>query len=177
MDKLGILRDADVFKNPKYNTPKKYEDRQTVKVIIQNDKKEIVLVTSPIHGLFLLPGGGADNNDLESEAKREALEETSHYVEIIKKVSETEDFRNRDARHYFTTCFFTRTTGKSDEDMRDEGEKEAGLETRWFKVDDALKIMSEQAEKASIKDVPFYNIAFNVPRDFYFLKSWIDDRS
>jgi len=49
---MKILKDSDIFKNPEHRGPESYEDRQTVKIIVQNDKGEIALVTNPIHNFF-----------------------------------------------------------------------------------------------------------------------------
>ncbi len=164
-----ILRDSDVFKKPEHNTPNKYEDRRTVKIIIQNEKSEIALVTNPVHKIFMLPGGGTESDDLEQEAIREALEETNYHVQIIGKVGELEEFRNRNAKHYLTTCFFAKSIKEGEEDLRTEEEKENGLEVKWFKYDEALTILFNQVQQVKNNEVKFYNVAFNILRDYSFV--------
>jgi 8-oxo-dGTP pyrophosphatase MutT (NUDIX family) len=166
---MKTLKDSDVFKNPEYDTSESYEDRKTVKIIVKNNKEEIALITNPVHNFFLLPGGGAESDDLEKEAVREALEETGYNIEIIEKIAELEEFRNRNAKHYLTTCFVAKEIGKSDEDLRTEEEKENGLEVKWFGLSDALDIMNKQVEKVKNGEVEFYNTAFNIVRDKYFI--------
>jgi len=167
-----ILRDSDVFKNPQYDVPDKYEDRGTVKVIVQNEQGEIALVTNPIHGIFMLPGGGAESDNLEQEAIRESLEEINYHVEIIGTVGKSEEFRNRNAKHYLTTCFFARPLRKGNKDLRTEEEKDNGLEVKWFYLKDALKIMSDQAKMIQKDEVTFYNTSFNIIRDYRFLEKF-----
>ncbi len=166
---MKILKDKDVFANPEHPEPDEWEDRQTVKVIIENDKGEIALITNPVHKLFSLPGGGAESDDLEKEAKREALEETNYFVEIKEKIANLEEFRNRNAKRYFTTCFSAKVKKESKEDLRTEEEKQNGLETKWFPREEALKIMEKQAEKVKRGEVEFYNTAFDIIRDYDFL--------
>lgn len=168
--KLDILKDSDVFKNHEYDTPEKYEDRKTVKIVIKNNKGEIALVTNPIHNFFLLPGGGAESDNLEKEAIREALEEVNHNVKIIKKIAELEEFRNRNAKHYLTTCFLAEAISENKEDLRTEEEKENELEVEWFKLIDAVEIMKNQVSLVKKGKVEFYNTAFNIIRDEYFIK-------
>jgi len=169
MEKIKILKDSDIFKNPKYQEPKSYEERQTVKVIIKNKKGEIALITNPVHKFFLLPGGGADSDDLEKEVEREALEEINYYIGGIKEIGKIEEFRNRDAKHYITTGFVANTVREGNKDLRTEEEKKNGLEVHWFEYDEALGILSEQVKKVEQGEVKFYNTAFNIVRDYYFV--------
>ncbi len=167
-----ILRDSDVFKNPEHETPKEWENRQTVKIIIQNDKSEIALITNPVHKLFLLPGGGAESDNLEDEAIRESLEETNYHVEIIDEIGKVDELRNRNAKHYSTTCFSAKVIKEGSKDLRTEEEKENDLEVKWFRLNDALKIMSGQVERVEKGEINFYNTAFNVVRDYNFLSKF-----
>jgi ADP-ribose pyrophosphatase YjhB (NUDIX family) len=167
-----ILRDSDIFKNVKYDIPDTYEDRKTVKVIIQNEKGEVALITNPIHKIFLLPGGGAESNNLEQEAVRESLEEINYHVKIIEMVSEVEEFRNRNAKHYLTTCFSARALKEGNKDLRTEEEKNNGLEVRWFYLKDALKIMNDQVKMIERDEIAFYNTSFNIIRDCHFLEKF-----
>jgi len=78
---LKILKDSDIFSSSKIEKPIEYAERQTVKAIVFNEKGEVALVTNPIHNLYSFPGGGAENNNLESEITRECLEEINQEVE------------------------------------------------------------------------------------------------
>ncbi|MEA2112579.1 MAG: NUDIX domain-containing protein [Patescibacteria group bacterium] len=169
MEYLKVLRDSDIFKKPKHQEPDSYEDRQTVKIIVLNEKGEIALITNPIHNFFLLPGGGAESNDLEKEAEREALEEINYFVKVTKEIEKIEEFRNRNAKHYITTCFLAKTMKENDEDLRTEEEKKNGLLVQWFPYGEALKILNDQVKKVENGEVEFYNTAFNIIRDHFFV--------
>ncbi len=169
MKYLKTLKDKDIFNEVKYKDPDVYEDRQAVKLIIKNNKGEIALVTNPVHNFFLLPGGGAESNDLEKEAKREALEEVGCYVNIINEIGKVEEFRNRKARRYITTCFIAEIERRNDKDLRTEKEKRVGLNVRWFKPEDIFPILLKQIDKVKNDEVEFYNTSFNIIRDHFFI--------
>jgi len=166
---MKFLKDKDIFKNPKHKEPDSYEDRQTVKIIVKNDKDEIALITNPVHNFFLLPGGGAESDDLEKEAEREALEEINYHTEIIKEIGKIEEFRNRNAKHYITTCFLAKVISENSGDLRTEEEKKNGLVVQWFEYDKALEILQKQTKKVKSGEIQFYNTAFNIIRDHFFL--------
>jgi len=165
---MKILRDQDIFKNPVYKMPDRFVTRKTVKVIVENNKGEIALVTNPIHQLYLFPGGGAESDDLFKEAKREALEEINYHIDIKKEIGTLEEFRNRDAKHYYTTYFLAVPIKTNITDLRTEEEKKNGLEAIWLKKDEVEKILAEQVKKVRIGEIGFYNTAFNIVRDEYF---------
>ena len=169
MKYLKTLKDKDIFKNPEHQEPDSYEERQTVKIIVQNEKGEIALITNPIHNFFLLPGGGAESNNLEKEAEREVLEEINYFTKVIKEIGKIEEFRNRNAKHYITTCFLAKTIRENDEDLRTEEEKKNDLVVQWFTYDEALDILQKQTEKVKNREVKFYNTAFNIIRDYFFV--------
>ncbi|MEA2112904.1 MAG: NUDIX hydrolase [Patescibacteria group bacterium] len=166
---MKILKDKDIFKNPEHQEPDSYKDRPTVKIIVKNDKGEIALITNPIHNFFLLPGGGAESSDLEKEAEREALEEINYHTKIVKEIDKIEEFRNRNTKHCITTCFLAEAVKENDKDLRTEEEKKNGLVVQWFELNKALEILENQTEKVKNEEVKFYNTAFNIIRDFYFL--------
>lgn len=170
MKYLKTLKDEDVFTCPKYSTPDQYEDRKTVKIIIENEKGEIALVTNPVHKCFLLPGGGAETDNLYEEARRESLEETRYHVKISGTLNTLYEYRNRNKKHYITTCFLAKALKEDNNDLRTEEEKENGLEVKWVDKNKALKILSKQVDRVKKGEIEFYNTAFNIVRDNHFLK-------
>lgn len=171
MTETKILRDIDIFTNPEHKVPESFEERQTVKIIIKNKEGKIALITNPVHNLFILPGGGAESDDLIKEAEREAVEETNWFITNIIEVGKLEELRNRGAKHYITTCFTADATTENNEDLRTEEEKENGLVTKWFSLEEALKVMEEQVVKVKRGEVKFYNTAFDIVRDYGFIRN------
>lgn len=172
MQKVFQITDKDVFPNENVEITEDYTVRQTVKVIVNNAEDKIALVTSDRHGLFLLPGGGAESEDLKKEAERECEEEINWEVEIKDIITTSEEFRSRKYQKYETTCFSAITVSESLTDTRTESEKNNDLKVKWFTKEEALDVMSKQLEKLKRGEVEFYNLGFNIIRDKYFIETY-----
>ncbi len=173
MNYLFTSTDKDIFQNPEFPVPLGYRKRVTVKSITVNDEGEYGFVTNPIHGFYLLAGGGAESDDLEAEIKRECDEELNVEIEVLNEIGMAHDYRNRGSREYETTCFSARVVGELAEDTRTEDEKKNGMHPVWICKDDATRIMSEQYEKIQRKEVAFYNTAFDMARDAKFFAEYL----
>lgn len=170
---LKILKNSDIFPKSKIKKPKKYEQRHTVKAIVVNRKGQVALVTNPIHKLYLFPGGGAKNNTLKLEIKRECLEEISQEVSIDRTIGKIKEFRDRDGKVYITTCFFAKAIKKVKKDSRTKEEVKNGLNVVWVNKKKLKKIFDMQNKKVSSGKINFYNTAFNIVRDKIFLTEWL----
>ena len=173
-DYLTTIYSKDILPNTDIPTPNSYEKRQTVKVIVENQDGEIALVTNPVHGLFLLPGGGAESEDLRAEAKRECLEEINWEIEIASEIGKTRELRDRNAKDYTTTCFTAKAVKEVEGDFRTEDEKANGLNVVWVTREKLKEIFIIQAEKVKNGEVEFYNTAFNVVREKIFVDTWFN---
>jgi len=169
MNYLFTSTDKDLFQNPEFPMPLEYIKRVTVKSIIVNAKGEYGFVTNPIHGFYLLAGGGAESNDLETEIKRECDEELNVEVEIIGKIGMAHEYRNRRSKEYETTCFLAKVIGELTEDTRTEDEKSDGLYPVWICEEEAMRVVKEQQEKVQRGEVDFYNTAFDMETYNYIL--------
>ena len=170
---LKILKDSDIFSSSKIEKPIEYAERQTVKAIVFNEKGEVALVTNPIHNLYSFPGGGAENNNLESEITRECLEEINQEVEILGIIGTMKELRDRDAKKYITTCFVARAIKKVKKDTRTKSEIENGLNVVWVSKKKLKNIFEIQDKKVSAGEIIFYNTAFNIVRDSEFLREYL----
>ena len=63
MDKKTVLSEADIFGTKDIRSVEKWVKRKTVKVLLRNQKNKIALITNSIHGFYLLPGGGINENE------------------------------------------------------------------------------------------------------------------
>jgi len=169
---LKIIQSSDIFPKSEIEKPAKYTERQTVKAIVLNDKDEIALVTNAVHNLYLLPGGGAEGDDLEAEIIRECLEEINWEVKIIGTVGRIQEFRDRDAKEYINTCFVALAIKTIEADTRTEDEIRNGLRVEWISKDEVEDIFKEQSRKVRDGEISFYNTAFNILRDQEFLKEY-----
>lgn len=171
-----ILTDESVFPDSKYEKPTSYEERPTVKVIVENTFGEIVLLTTRDHGIFLLPGGGADSKDLRMEAERECEEEINSNIKIKEVVSSSEEFRNKHGKLYKTTCFSAVAISETLPDARTVSEKENNLRYEWFSKEEVLEIMKAQLSKLKRGEVEFCNLGFNIVRDLFFVEEYLSKK-
>lgn len=173
MNLIQTLSDTDIFAQPQFEKPNMFEKRATVKAIVKNNEGKFGLVTNLVHGIYLLPGGGAESLDLENEIKRECKEEIGFEIEILREIGCIQEYRNREAKEYITTCYLARTKDKILDDLRTEDEKKNGLSVEWFGSEEVLKIFAKQIEDVRRGEVNFYNTAFNVVRDSLFFQTYI----
>jgi len=176
MKKINSIRDIDIFLKPKFLDLLEYNKRVTVKAIVQNSKGEFAFVTNSIHKFVLLPGGGTETKKLKKEINRECEEEISYSIKNIKKLFTIKEFRNRNAKEYETVCFYGRIDKKISKDFRTEEEKKNGLKVLWLNKEKALNILHKQVKKLKKGEVKFYNIAFNILRDYKFFKEYIKEK-
>ncbi|MDP3988764.1 MAG: NUDIX domain-containing protein [bacterium] len=168
------LTDEDIAPYVSFIKLPSYELRQTVKVVVRDSEKRIALVTSLRHGLYLLPGGGTETNDLQKEAERECEEEINFNVKILDVVATADEFRNNSGKKYETTCFSAKILSESPSDTRTEHEKVNDLRVEWFTRVEALDIAATQKQKLVSGDIEFYNIKFNILRDGFFIECFYE---
>jgi len=173
MTYLITITDKDVFLEPAFEKPSVFEKRVTVKAIVMNKKGQIALVSNDVHGIYLLPGGGAETFNLENEITRECEEEIGYTVELIGRVGQTKEFRNREAKEYTTTCFVAVAGNKVHEDRRTIDERNNNLRVEWLDQEAVSQIFAKQKKALQKGDVKFYNTAFNILRDGLFLESYL----
>ncbi|MDB5225356.1 MAG: hydrolase [Candidatus Adlerbacteria bacterium] len=167
---LLTLSDKDIFPNTPDTTGTDWKDRPTGKVVLFNDKNEIVLVSNKITNLFLLPGGGIEEGeDIVEGTKRECREETGHEIEIIHELGVTEDYRVRDSRHCISYCFAAKALSQGPIALTKD-ESDIGFFMQWFSLEDAAKLLASQEEKVRRGEVEFYNTCFNIVRDSFFIR-------
>ncbi len=144
-----------------------------MKAIIKNNENRFAFVTNSVHNFILLAGGGAESKDLEKEINRECEEEIFYSLKNIKELFNVKEFRNRNAKEYKTICFYGDIDKKSQEDTRTNNEKENDLKVIWLDKQEALNVLESQMGKLKKGEVKFYNIAFNILRDYRFFKEYI----
>jgi len=173
MEYLKTITDENIFENPEFEKPDIFEKRTTVKAVVINDEGKFGFVTNPVHGFYLLAGGGAESDDLEKEIGRECDEEINFEVEVLEEIGRVHEYRNRNAKEYETVCFAVKTIKELPEDTRTEDEKKNGLQVVWFDKNEAISVLKEQIEEVKKGEVRFYNTAFNIVRDNLFFNKYL----
>lgn len=114
--------------------PASYEYRPTVKVVVINDKHEVLLYNN-----FLMGGGVEDGETIEQAVARECLEEAGAVVRIEKELGTVVQYRDFIKKKYEIFGFLAQleSLGKPITTQEDEVGKTVG----WKTLDEAKKIL------------------------------------
>lgn len=166
MSPIIIINDKDVFPRKQAADVESWSDRRTVKIVLQNERGEIALVTNPVHNCHLLPGGGIDGDEsVHQAADRECREETNYSIKQPADIGYLEEFRARDGKHYLTSGVVALIDAPANEDTRTDNEKNLGLNVNWFSLDDVFELFADQKRRLLDGEIDFYNTGFNIIRD------------
>ena len=127
------------------DTSIQYTDRPTVKVIVKNDDKLLMLNKG------LLPGGGIDPGESDHDAIiRELQEELGITVKHIQEIGTVVQYRNLLDKKYLINGYSAvlNTTGRLT-NPQDEGE--AQFAVQWLNLEDAMTYVSGSIEEAELK--------------------------
>jgi len=127
------------------DTSIQYTDRPTVKVVIKNDNKVLVLNKG------LLPGGGIDSEESDQDAiTRELQEELGVTVKDVREIGTVVQYRNLLDKKYLINGYVAtlETTGGL-ADPQDDGE--AQFTIQWLTIENALAFVTESIEEAKLK--------------------------
>lgn len=144
-----------------------YTDRPTVKVVIKNDDKLLILNKG------LLPGGGIDPGESDHDAIiRELQEELGVTVKYTQEIGTVVQYRNLLDKKYLINGYSAEldTTGGLT-NPQDEGEAQFAIQ--WLNLKDAIVYVSGSIEEAKLK--PMDNDAnqgklYNLMTTYEFLK-------
>lgn len=165
------LRDADVFTDAPDVAVETWIVRRTAKAVLVNDRQEIALVGNTVHDFLLLPGGGiAEEEEVRAGCMRECREETGCVIELTQELGITHDYRARDKRHSINYGFLGKVISNGTPELT-ESEIDVGLFTRWVSEAEAMHLFETQAAMVKEGRVGFYNTAFNILRDKFFLEA------
>lgn len=169
-DKLLVLRDKDIFPDAADANGIVWKNRVTGKVVLFDEVCNIALIGNKVNDLFLLPGGGIEDNEaLLDGVRRECKEETGCEINIKSVLGVTEDFRIRDNKHCishgYTAGVISHGTPSFTED-----EIEIGAYVKWIPLSEAVKLFELQEVRVKAGEVKFYNTCFNVIRDSLFIR-------
>jgi ADP-ribose pyrophosphatase YjhB (NUDIX family) len=172
MNYIISLTDKDIFPMKEIAQVSDWSKRKTVKILIQNKDGKIAMVTNPIHNFFLLPGGGIDGDeDMFTSADRESREEALCSIINPVEFGVTEEWRARDKKHYETFGVFAHEGVADTADTRTEDEKKNNLTVAWFFPDEVEEKLANQKELLKDGKVEFYNVGFNIVRDYVLFKT------
>lgn len=122
-----------------------YTDRPTVKVIIKRETNVLLLNNG------LLPGGGVDKNETDSDAiTRELQEELGATVRDVEEIGSVMQYRNFLNKRYIINGYVA-TLALSGGSTNPQDEGEAQFTQVWLPVSDALELVSNSITIARTK--------------------------
>lgn len=172
MKSLATFKQIDIFPNQADNWSEvSFEDRPTGKAIVFDDQNNIALVGTKVNSFYLLPGGGINKDEsIENGIIRECLEEIGCRVGLEHNIGIVDDYRNRDKKHCINHCYTAKLIGEKGKLDLTEDEAKNGLHVIWVPLNEAVDILQKEVEQLKRGEVSFYNTAFNIMRDYTFLK-------
>ena len=103
----------------------------------------VLLSYETLTGLYMIPGGGLEEDEDERECcARELAEETGFLVDPSECVLEMDEFY--EDWKYISRYFLGTVTGQTEIKLTTR-EKEVGMEPRWLPLDEAVAIFSTHA--------------------------------
>lgn len=106
------------------------------------DGVKVALVKVGKHGYYMLPGGGLDDDDIETGTMREILEELGVEVKLDKEIGMTEVFFDRWRQRQVDYCFTAHLIHANAEKSLTDFEIEEGYEIVWaVNIDEAIKLV------------------------------------
>jgi len=127
------------------DTSMQYTNRPTVKVVIKNNNKVLILNKG------LLPGGGIDPGESDQDAiTRELQEELGVTVTDVQEIGTVVQYRNLLEKKYLINGYAAELeTSGGLTNPQDEGD--AQFTIQWLTVEDALAFVAESIEEAKLK--------------------------
>ncbi len=143
------------------------EDRTAVRVVLLDADHQVAVVHVHKYGYYKVPGGGVEpNEDLETAAKRETLEESGCHCEIIAELGRTETDIPEWGMHDVSYGFLARVVGDKGSTNFEDYEQERKFAIEWLpSLHDAITQIEANTE---ISDP---NAALLQARDLSYLKA------
>ena len=118
--------------------------------IVINDGS-ILLVYAKNNDVWMIPGGGAENDEEETNCvRREISEETGYAVDPTKCMLEIDEYYGNEK---YISKYFLCNIVRQGEAQLTEQEAKAGLEPKWITIEDAIDIFRKHQQYATEDEV------------------------
>ncbi len=141
--------------------------RVASRAFLINDGK--ILLSHELNtGVYLIPGGGAEDDETAEECcVREIREETGYEVKPVEQILEIDEhFRNI---LYISRYFICEIIGKGEQKLT-ESEREHGVVPEWIEIEKALEIFGEYGKYADVDE----EIEGQYRREYAAIKHYIE---
>mgnify|MGYP003689066881 CR=1 FL=1 len=137
MELIKIFSDVEDIES------KQFRLREAARGIFFDENKLIPILKVKKYNYHKLPGGGLDHGEKILEGlKRELKEETGCEIYVDKKVGKIVEYRGKYNLKQISYCYLGKITKKGEPSFTQK-EKEQGFEIIWIKIQDAIKLISE----------------------------------
>lgn len=164
MELLKTIKEEEAYPGTDPVKPEKWRFRRAARAVVFDDENRIALLHVSKHNYYKLPGGGIENSEAIEEAlQRECLEEIGCRVIIKQEVGSIVEYRNKIGVEQESYCYLAKLDGEKGKAKLEQDEAEAGFETVWVGIDEAIELV----ENSKPKDT--YDGSFIKIRDYILL--------
>lgn len=130
MKLLATIKSVDVNPNAKGLDYATFTRRNAARVVLLDDKK-VALIHVSAHDYYMLPGGGIDDDDIETGLRREVKEEIGCEIEILDEVGSTDLYFDRWTTLQTDYCYMAKAVSSGLELARTDFEESEGHKIVW----------------------------------------------
>ena len=130
MKLLATIKSIDVNPKAKNLDYDKFTPRIAARVVLLENKK-VALIYVSAHNYYMLPGGGIDDDNIETGLKREVREEVGCEIEILEEIGYTRLYFDRWATLQTDYCYMAKAVSSGIELARTDFEESEGYKIVW----------------------------------------------
>ena len=144
---LATIKSVDVNPNAKGTDYATFTRRNAARVVLLDDKK-VALIHVSAHNYYMLPGGGIDDDDIETGLRREVKEEIGCEIEILDEVGSTDLYFDRWTILQTDYCYIAKAVSSGLELARTDFEESEGHKIVWANdINQAIELVKKADPK------------------------------
>ena len=165
---LKTIKNQDIFPESNIDSQIEYRNREAARAIVfDRDNNIAILNVTKLH-YHKLPGGGIEEGeDIFEALNREMIEEIGCQIEVTGELGQINEFRDEFKLLQKSYCYVAKVIGEKNDPQFVDDEIENGFEIIWVKLDEAIKILSDDITED-------YAGKFILIRDLIFINTYID---
>ena len=141
MKLLATIKSLDVNPKAKGLDYATFTPRKAARVVLLDDNK-VALIFVSAHNYYMLPGGGIDDDDIETGLRREVKEEIGCEIEIIEDVGSTDLYFDRWTTLQTDYCYIAKAISAGIDLARTDFEESEGHKIVWADdIDQAIELV------------------------------------
>lgn len=147
MKLLASIRPEDVDSEAPQSDYAAFSERQAGRAIIF-DGDRVCLIHVSVHGYYMLPGGGIEDEDIPAALAREIMEEAGCEATVVDEVGSIEVFFDRWQQKQVDCCYTAQKVGSDQKTWATDFEKSEGHEVVWVdSLTEAIRVVEDAEPK------------------------------